>query len=196
LFDAAGEDYGDESRMRKRAAFINVSDGIIFLIDPFHFQCVTDQLGISGSDLDNTKQQSPVNLLERTIETLREAKNRKHGKINTPIAVAISKSDALFPKIISETDAINHGSTHLSKGSFQLDDVNSVSGEVESLLKQWGLNDLTARVERNFKNYRYFAVSAFIDADFDGKIDDISTKRGEDPFLSLLWQNGILKGAK
>jgi hypothetical protein len=196
LFDAAGEHFNTEEQLEKSAAFLGLSNGIIFMVDPFHFQVVTDTLGISGGELDNTRQQAPVNLLERVIAKIRESRNIKTGKIGIPIAVVIPKADALIPKIIDQSNAINHGSEHLLKGSLQVGDIDNVSQIAESLLKQWGVKDLIARVERNFKHYRYFAVSAFKDADFDGRIDDIITKRVEDPFLYLLWQNGIFKGTK
>jgi len=185
LFDTAGEAMDSIDYMSK---YIYKSSGLIFLIDPRQ---------IDGLQKQQTDEDLPVKKTSQIIETMinycRENTDLDMKEINkkTPVAIAISK----FDKIESEFDEasiLNSPGSHA--GVLNIDHINAINTEIMSFISTKEEANVIRLIEDYFSNYSFFGVSALGSNPVeDKKIDKIRPKRIEDPFLWLLWKNGVIK---
>ncbi|MFW6121649.1 MAG: hypothetical protein ACOC80_12245 [Petrotogales bacterium] len=193
FFDTAGEDLTRMDVMRREIKYIANSSGIIFILDPLQIPAVRDRVPKDTPLPDEHTQ--PEEIVTRVINLIREEYEMSESKIEIPVALTFSKIDALKP-ILPPDISLNYASPHEDK--FDIDDFEVVSGEMQAHLQQWvgpGLNNI---VDHNFNNYAYFGLSALGAAPTEeGSLtENVSSLRIEDPFLWLLWKNGLVKGER
>ena len=189
FFDTAGEDLNDENRMATVNKYIYKSDGLILLFDPLQIQPVRDRLPQHLMPSIHTESRE---ILERTTNLIQQGRNLPPNRmIDTPLAIAFSKLDALAP-LIEPGMQIACDSNHL--GGFDLADSKAVDSELQALLSSWRCNDLIGQVEGRYSRHNFFALSALgTQPDKDGFLPRILPRRVEDPFLWLLYCHGLLK---
>ena len=169
------------------------------MIDPLQLDSVCQQLfnrNATGTD----PQAHPERILERLLELF----ERRHGlhllsrlgvgnKINVPIAIAVSKIDALST-IIDPSSPLNMTGEH--HNALNLTDAQSVSTEVSRYLRQWIGANFCNNIESSFSHFQYFGVSALGHQPDAAHPVVTSPLRVEDPFLWLLYKTNLIKGKK
>jgi hypothetical protein len=122
-------------------------------------------------------------------------------KIGIPLAVVVTKCDVLIKEPTNDMEegvylgsdsAINNPRKY---GVF--DDENSlqISAEMEAFLDRVSEGQFPMAVKNDYKDYRYFAVSALgSEPDASGNISGVSPIRVEDPMLWLMErETGVIK---
>jgi GTPase SAR1 family protein len=194
FFDTAGEDLKDIDVMRREIKYISNSSGIIFLLDPLQIPAVRDQLP-AGTVIPDIYTQ-PDDIVMRVIKLIREDRQIPETKpIDIPVSLAFSKIDALRT-ILAPDSKLNAASVHGS--GFNVADHEMVHNEMGAYIQSWIGSNLTTTMDHNFNQYGFFGCSALGSSPTsDGNLtDSVSSYRIEDPFLWLLWKNGLIEGQK
>ena len=192
FFDTAGEDLNAEETMKTENKYIYNSSGIILLVDPLQIIEVRNQLKSRGVNLPKVNTETE-DIVSRVAKLIRTALSLPLDKlIETPIAIAFSKIDAL-EAILDESSSLFTLSKH--DGYFNLSDAKSVNTEMENLMTEWAGFHLIQEVKHNFRNYTFFGLSALgSNPHGSNKISKLRPLRVEDPFLWLLYKNKIING--
>jgi hypothetical protein len=98
IYDPAGELYGDSEDVRLRHEYFSYIDGILFLIDPFSLKQI--QMNFKKRieqfyKLLKPCNESPHDVYDRFITTLQEFIPNNNTRKKIPIAIIITKIDAL-----------------------------------------------------------------------------------------------------
>lgn len=197
FFDAAGENFENESIMRYVAPYISHSSAIILLLDPTQIPYVNSTLREENPKIklrDTDKNVSYETILHNTIEVIHNH-TRSTGRIKIPLAVGFSKWDLIENSPLLRPDegsSILQPSPHFTKG-FQKMDCENINYEIEGLLAAWGHENFIVTLKQNFTKVNFFAFSAIGAAvDERGNVPAVVPKRVEDPFLWLLNELGII----
>lgn len=194
FFDTAGEDLNAQETMKTENKYIYSSSGIVLLIDPLQIAEVRNQLISKGVALPKVNAETE-DIVSRVAKLIRTALNLQMDKlIEIPIAVAFSKIDTI-EGLLDSSSTVFSPNNH--NGYFNLSDAQAVSTEMENLMTEWAGFHLIQEVKHNFKNYSFFGLSALgSNPAGSNKITKLRPLRVEDPFLWLLYKNGIIKGGK
>ena len=193
FFDTAGEDLNDEDVMSTVNKYIYRSSGIILLIDPLQILSVRSQVSdTTNLPIVNTET---ADILTRTTNLIEKGVRLKPTeKIKAPLAISFSKFDAVL-SLIDPQFQLQAVADH-TKG-FDNDDFESINSEMLSLLELWGGQDIVQLAQTRYKNFGFFGLSALgCNPHGSDKVTAVVPKRVEDPFLWLLYKNGIIKRAR
>lgn len=161
LFDAAGEDLVDPDTLDRFARYVLNAAGIIFLIDPFQFPGVREQLPPAIRQRFPEVGAGPHDLVSRVIDLFQKRNLARNGhRIPVPVAVAFSKSD-LFDQvkgILPGHSRVFQDSRHA--GGFDLADCRHLDAELRQHVKAWGGKSLLDLVDASFSASSLFAFSA------------------------------------
>ncbi|NDD29863.1 MAG: hypothetical protein EB084_16530 [Proteobacteria bacterium] len=187
FFDTAGEDLEnlDAASLSVDARYVARSAALIVLIDPLQFLPVREALGdsrplpaINGD---------PVDVLVKVDRLIRET----HGigaaeRINTPVAVALSKIDAVRD-LFDMSSPVRQSSRH--DQGLHLDDCEQMHDNISAHLMRW-CPGIVRFMQDNFNRYCFFGLSALGGSpDESGRITrGVLPFRVEDPFLWILYQ--------
>ena len=196
FFDTAGENLNKRDTMSVVNKYIYRSHGIILLIDALQLRKVRRKLlnrGRKKDDLPNENAETS-DILARTTDLIQNGQQlRDRDKIPIPIAVAFSKFDAVRD-IVGGQYLVKGNARH--EGGFDLVDATAVNDEMMQLLGDWGEPDVVNQVKAYYKQGRFFGLSALgcnpHDSKAKGEIRGVTPQRVEDPFLWLLYVNGLL----
>lgn len=202
FYDAAGEDLQQIDDMTISNMNIAKSSGILFLVDPTktaeianHIDSHIIELSSGGVDYKDAEM-STNQVLTNMRLLINKYNNFKEGRpIKIPTAIVLSKSDLL--ENISQiplSSAVFQDSPN--KGVFYQSDCDIVSNEVLGLLNELGAKSFIKSIDTNYKNYKFFAMSALGKGnapDENGDIKNPVPRRIEDAFLWLMAENGIIK---
>lgn len=202
FFDTAGEEFADKNNMAIVTRYLANAVGIILLLDPLQLPDVRRQL----QQMDPQMKMPPLDLewkgiLDKTIETIKSI-NNNDSAIPIPIVPTFSKIDLLLSPAAGERffppDAqIRYASDH--RGFLDIDDFNSVSQEMKGLLASQ--SDVGAMLLNHTENF--FSTSAFYGVSALGANPfglparlpgPVTPYRVEEPFLWLMWRNGLITG--
>jgi hypothetical protein len=192
FYDTAGEDVLRETSMGPLVSYLDAADAIVFVLDPLQVTSVRRSVGDASALPDAASNQ--VDILARTAELLRERRGqRSTDRITTPLAVVLTKTDAL-PDLLPAGCALTRPGTH--DGAYDEADGRYVHDEVRAVLSEWtdGRRLLDA-VERTFPDHRFFGVSALGTSPAsrtDLAEGGIRPLRVEDPMLWLLARFGLI----
>ncbi len=196
FFDTAGEDmtFLELESLSVEARYICQADGIIVLLDPLQIDSVRQQLPYVDAPRPDPKAK-PDFIVARLRELFERRKNLPATKkVPVPIAFTLSKVDTLQP-IVAPDSALHYPSEHF--GYLDLDDVQSVSTEVGSYMKQWINPNFSQDIHLKFARYNYFGVSSLGGPpDANKHLATVNPLRVEDPFLWILYQLDLIKGKK
>ncbi len=193
FFDTAGEDLNHRDRMSVVNKYIYRSDGIILLLDPLQLDRVRDQLDESTHLPEQYAETQDI--ITRTSRLIRFGRGLKDNKmIQTPIAVAFSKLDAVEPLLDPQSQIL---STSQPGVGFDVEDFEAVSSEMQSYLASWDQQGIIQQVRTNYTNHGFFGLSA-LGSNPTGptKIPRVIPHRVEDPFLWLLHHHRLIKAVK
>jgi hypothetical protein len=138
MFDAAGEDYS-EAQKYGNLRFLDDSQGLVYVLDPFSIQAIRDQLGSQQRDAlaaAQAAQNDPDLAYGEVISRLRDGGVPVSAQ---RLAVVVSKAD-------------------LVRGSGI--DLPSESAAIADWLVKLGLQNLVLAMGREFAAVRYFAVAS------------------------------------
>ena len=196
FYDAAGENFDTKQDMDTFTKYLAHSSGIILLLDPLQLPAVRQELeGKIRLPQENT---DVTDLLDRTIEVIREQTGNMDmkRKIQIPIAVSFTKIDSV-QGMIDDSSCLKNDSTHIQKRAFDKVDFEQVNEEMKSLVDEWMGEELINKVSANFENYGFFGLSALgSNPDMDNKIPKFRPFRVADPFLWILSQQRLIPVAK
>jgi len=184
LFDAAGEDLESRASIDTHVRYLGEAEGILLLVDPLQIEAVQHLVG-SGSRLP-TRNTPPDEIVANVTQLIRSARGlAATDRLTTPLAVAFSKIDALWPHVPAGS-RLQQRSDH--SGGFDERDRLELNDEIQSLLDTWEGGLLRRHVEQNYTDFSFFAVSAIGDEPVGQRVPPhgISPFRVEDPVLWLL----------
>lgn len=178
-YDLAGELYADADDVRSTGSLDNIR-GVLLVVDPASIQALEIQrrreLDGARGDLKPSPER-PADVYARLLNSLRERGLR--GRIRAPLAVVVTKSDALGVEeaLVAFEDA---------------EDADRLQGDprVRAWLLEQGETNLVALAEQDFSRVGWFSASAL------GRMPDSSgrpfTPTGTlEPFAWILRHNRI-----
>jgi DNA helicase HerA-like ATPase len=101
FYDAGGERFADEETMARTTRYLSESSGVIFLVDPLQFPEVREKFKASGEGVEadlpdpSFSDARVANVFQRLITVLHNREQSGAQKVQTPVAVTLSKIDAL-----------------------------------------------------------------------------------------------------
>lgn len=163
LFDTAGEEFIDFSKLTKNYPNIGNSDGIIFLIDPLAINGIYEALIASEPFLPPFNQktygaeQMDFEILENLLEIFSKAgRLSTTQKLNIPIAFCISKADLLSSLLTKELHMDIDPKLRKLESLMEQIELNSAS--MEELLEEYHprlLHNIAGQVSK----YKFFPVA-------------------------------------
>lgn len=193
FFDTAGENLTSEEKVSTFNRYIGHSSGIILLLDPLQLPEVRAEL---EGKIDLPAETTDVNaILTRSIAVIRKERGITDltKKIDIPIAVAFTKIDAV-DSLMDPSSCLKSDSTHTRNGYFDKNDFSNTDAEMRSLVQKWAGYELEQTLQAQFTTYAFFGLSALgSNPDTNGKIPKFRPFRVADPFLWLLWKNGLIQ---
>ncbi|MFF4572938.1 hypothetical protein [Streptomyces sp. NPDC001410] len=196
FFDAAGEDLAGAEAMDRYTRYLGAADGIILLVDPLQLGSVRDRLAVHEGPPLPVVETSPQQIAADLAAQLRaHGKGRTRGRVSTPIAVAVTKTDMLRP-LLDPHSPLLRNAPH-SAGTYDGEDRLAVHEELRSLLTDWDSGALLRQLELDFAELSLFGLSALgapppADAPADVPKSGPQPVRVEDPLLWLLSRRGLL----
>ena len=189
VYDAAGEDIENKRNMERWGRYITESSAILFLIDPSRFAHVRNSLADVDTGTSRTGRSSAV--LDYIVDRFeRQQLLSPTDPIPVPIVFSIMKSD-LLKTILPQSSRIPLDSYH--RGGVDLEDIQLVSQEIESLLHGWGEGNFLAKCRR-FSNSCFCAVSAVGEQPGpDNTFSDLRPIRVLDPLFWILHKLGYAR---
>ncbi|MFO0572919.1 MAG: hypothetical protein U1A78_02890 [Polyangia bacterium] len=190
FFDTAGEDLGHVDTMSTETRYVAQSQGIIFLLDPLQIPSIRDRMPASVPLPAGTV--NPVEIVERVVDLIRGFRGLKPTqKIDTPVALAFSKIDAVR-SLIDQNSPIHRVANH--DGYFDQSDAEEMNESMRAHVHSWVGPAFDAAIRHNFKHFMYFGLSALgAGPDSDGRLQAGATPfRVEDPLLWVLHRHGII----
>jgi len=192
IFDAAGEDMDDTAMLDQFYRFLVRATGIIFVVDPFQYPGIRQQLSPELRAKLPAIETEPAEIVARVINLFEQRRGLRAGqKIDVPVAFTLSKAD-LLKDLVYSGSPILRDSVH--RGGFDAEDCQQVSAEVMASIKRWDSPQLVDLAESHFRSYAFFAVSALgCLPDNQLRLAGLSPLRLADPLLFLLWKRGYIR---
>jgi len=194
FFDTAGEDLNDMDVLSTEAKYLANSHGLIFLLDPLQIPSVRHTL--SGSVPLPSENTEPMEIITRVTDLIRRTREiTGHEKIKTPVALAFSKIDAVWP-IIDDTSPVRRAPRH--DGFFDTADAEDVNQNMRAYVEAWiGTDEIDRFMRHHYETYFYFGLSSLGSPPEDGRLPrGITPFRVEDPLLWILHRLRIIPGQR
>jgi len=199
FYDAPGERFNREEDMRKYTRYLSNSAGIIFLVDPFQLPAIReyylkrrgDESGEISFSRKPTSEALVGKVFNRLINVMESEGKRDSttGKFSVPLAVALTKIDALRSLLTDEAPVFlpPRHSSGVSEGDVRRN-------------HDYFRNFLTVE-PTFFNNIRLFQRVACFGVSALGQIPQENEKlrfeprpiRALDPILWLLWTYGLIE---
>ncbi|OKI01139.1 hypothetical protein A6A06_20090 [Streptomyces sp. CB02923] len=196
FFDAAGEDLKSAEAMDRYTHYLSAADGIIMLVDPLQLGSVRDQMAAGEGPPLPAVETSPQQIAADLASQLRtHGRGRQRGRVTTPMAVAVTKTDMLRP-LLGPHSPLLHNASH-SGGVLDDGDRLTVHEEMRSLMEGWDSGALRRQLERDFAELSFFGLSALgapppAHAPADAPKSGPQPLRIEDPLLWLLGRRKLI----
>lgn len=147
LYDAAGEVL-ERSQHLAVSSFIELSDGVVLIIDPFALPAVRARANANARSQARPSEADPKEVLDGLVQTLREYRGRSSAALALRVAVVITKADALL--MVSN---LRHPYIGLAAGS------HARTAAVRRWLIDQGHSDVVNSLHNHFSEVRYFIVT-------------------------------------
>jgi hypothetical protein len=154
IYDAAGELYGGSGDVRRRHEYLSYCDGVLFLIDPFSVPQMAVDHGEQISAIERELRPSserPQDVYDRLTGTLAEFSASRRIAARKPIAVVLTKSDALRGILAGKVRRGGVGEETIGARS---------PTEPRQWLLSHGEGNLVRSIESDFAEVRYYWCSA------------------------------------
>ena len=200
IFDGAGEDCSNFDP--KINYYIQNSKTLFILLDPTTLSCVKEQIGDSENFINSKKadigSDASLEMINKLIGYIRRhSKVAPENLIEQDVAIIFTKFD-LIKNMFGDPGAaiVTRESKHLKSGAYDKSDADAVDDEIRDWLMRNNENKFINAIETNFhkEKIRFFGVSSFGAApDKNEKITDINPERILDPFIWMLWKEGLVE---
>lgn len=200
LFDVAGEDMSRAETVRPYAPALASADLIVILIDPLQLNGIRDWL--NGVVPLPEQGASPLTVVTNVVNEIRRLQGRPTDPLPNRVAVVFSKFDGIqaaakapqssVSRLIGPGNALWRDPAVGEPGVYLEPDGRRVHDEVRSLLLAMNERALVDEIERSFRHFRYFALSALGHGPRGRQLTDAgaSPQRVGDPLRWLLWSCG------
>ncbi len=197
FFDTAGEDLLSSDKMMTLSlnSFIAKAAGIVYLVDPLQVRYINQRIHVDNKPPVGPDVSDVLNNICQTIRTNRKMNPR--ARIDTPLAVVLTKSDVLFKNPEDEEeDKVLFGqcsSLHIPRehGRFDKENFEQIDAELTEYLHRC-LGDNFIQTVGGFEDHCFFAVSALGCNPTGSSLPrGVSPMRVEDPFIWLLNREGL-----
>jgi len=159
IYDIAGESFiAGANEIQKQYDYCN---GIVLLIDPFSIPDVMARFGskLNSTDYGGTSSASIDSMMENFILTLEHTTGLSKSKIlSTPLAIVLNKTDEADLDLLIGDSAVDR--VMASNPETFTDRFDTMDYLCREFLRKVDMNDVLAHIHQNFKNARFFAVSA------------------------------------
>lgn len=196
FIDTAGDDLVGVSKAFT-VQYLSACDGLILVLNSFAVPGARDMLNLPGAAIQ-PRDEVPLDVVDTITGMLRTEHNlRAREKIAIPVAIVFTKMDAFFPTI-----AFNSPLRTSAPAASAYDDADgqAVHEHMLALLHKWNAQDINTHIRLNYKNYRYFGVSALgAEPDYEKSAvapGGVRAHRVDDPVLWLLSETGAVKTAR
>lgn len=190
FYDTAGEDLATQ-RSAHELHYLRAAHALILLLDPFMLPRAKERLRLPDSAI--TSAQSTREVLGVMTEALRTSGHLRGPFIDIPVAVAFVKMDAFYDEL-GETHPLRR-KPDLSAGYDEQLGLTT-HHQVEALLNEWGGADINEHLRKNYRDFRYFFVSALgAPPDYDNAMVNaggVQPDRVAEPLLWLLREKDVL----
>lgn len=195
FLDTAGEDLHDMDSVETNLRYLRNADGVIVLLDPLQMKGARPSAapGTRMPALESPRNRS-FDMLGRVTDLLMKRSDHVRGRIRTPVAVCLSKIDALRGDLDEGTPLRR---PQPDAPYFDASDSQDVHAQVQQLLHRWGAADVDVHVRTHYANARYFGVSALGDSPDEDNVlrGGVRPYRVADPFLWMLSEFGVVPAA-
>lgn len=195
FIDTAGEDLNSQATAFT-LHYLSACDGLIVVLDPFAIPGAQARLRLPDAAI-NVGDENPKTVLGIVTQKLRVERGIKPGRrIDLPVAVVFTKIDAFF-STLEPGNPLRSNSPAIA--AYDDADGESVHEHMRALMDEWNAGDIDTDMRLNYKNYRYFGVSALgAEPDYEkNTVDTLGVRphRVEDPVLWLLSKFGTVRPA-
>lgn len=198
VFDGAGEDCRNVDP--KISRYIKHSKTLFILLDPTNLTCVKEIKGKSKnfiySRIADIGTDASVDMINKLTNYIRNNCNMSPEQlIDKDVAIIFTKFD-LVKDLFGENAIVTRDSNHLKSGTYDKSDADEVHEEIKDWLEKNNEKKFINAIETNFikDKVRFFGVSSFGTApDENGKITEIRPHRILDPFIWMLWKEGLVE---
>jgi len=192
MYDAAGETFTLDERTNLQTYYTYIH-GLIFLIDPCaisafrlryeqEIEALKHLLSPSSSDI--------THVYDRMMRQLEKKRGiRTHRRYPFPIAVVVTKTDALGLEQVIGADAARE---LLGKDPHYTSEEDAIDSLVRQFLENYRLGNLVRNLDAHFSHVRYFSCSSLGRLPVPGMTERFQPLRTLEPFLWLLTQIGAL----
>ena len=194
LFDPAGEELRSEQSVEDYARYLAAVDDIVLVLDPLQMPAVRE-LASPGTRLPSpaTGTDAPAAVLQSiTGLLLRSGQAGPDGLIDKPLAIALSKIDAI-QHVLEETSPLRQPPAQTC--SFDERDSLRVHAEVQRLLLKWDGSVIDRLARQHYRDVRYFGISALGETPTrDNRVSarHIQPYRVGEPLMWLLSRLGVI----
>ncbi|GAB3170821.1 hypothetical protein GCM10027059_37910 [Myceligenerans halotolerans] len=194
--DSAGEDFGKQGDVFT-LRYLTVCSGLVLALDPFSLPGARSSVSLHEKAVQRSSEQTALEVLGRVTELLRVVHKVKPGKkIGLPLAVVFTKMDAFFSLMDRSNPLMTRSTDQASYGEA---DGEAVHEHMLALLHSWRADDVDQHLRFNYRDFRYFGVSALgAEPDYDAARTapgGVRPHRVEDPVLWLLAKQGTVRSA-
>lgn len=159
VYDTAGEDVANRDNAMAQH-HLRAANAIFLVIDPLALAENRHLARNKGIDLvPETLQNDILDGLTSVLRQQQEGQGRfsRSGKISTPLAVVVTKMDALWETLDPNSPLRTLGEP---TPYFDEQDSQTIHDHLMMMLNQWGGGSLVNKIQAEFDRYRFFAVSS------------------------------------
>ncbi len=201
FYDTAGEDQTDLIRAQDQR-YLGAADALILLLDPFELPNArsTYRIDYHAEYGIREEREHPEHVVNRITDVIRQNRKVPSGRlIDIPLAVAFAKMDAIIPRL-QEGHALAQRPPNGSKAAYDETLGRKTDEHVRTLLKSLDADGIDNHLRLNFKNYRYFSISALgREPNYEQRtVSDagVMPLRVDEPLVWLLSQFNIVESHK
>lgn len=182
IYDAAGEDFLNNSLIKTNVGSIQHSDGWLFLVDPLQFPYFQNSNDIPSESLPDTCSDQTA-ILERAISIMQNGKNQ--NLIEKPIAFTLTKLDVLEKYFKEESRLLVQ--KRIYKTINDMSGIDITDGLVKRIVTKFIDRDFITKANTYFSKNKFFSISAVGSTPKDGHIKQgFMPIRLEDPLFWIL----------
>ncbi len=188
FYDSCGSNFESITAMANYNRSVYHSGGILFMLEPTQLPAVAEKQAARGAKICDS---DAVALLTRIIHLVRtgNAQRNMGKKLDIPIAVCITKLDTLRP-MLDVSSFLKSPSRHVREETFDPNDFEACSQEVQSFIEFWGGGELVRQVNAQFSQTGFFGLSSLgAQPEEGGAMRHVAPHRVADPLLWLLWKS-------
>ena len=189
FYDTAGENFANINNIKGNVKFLQESDATIFLLDTFNVPYVHDKLGLKG-DINLRYNVIIDNVLTFFKESMSPEVRDAHFK--KPMALVFGKIDAILNNADTFADtsipgmSMESDSSYLQGCGVSLDEFDGISASLEGALEAWDEGNFIQVIRNNYKNAKYFGISALGEDPVSNSVQKVKPFRVLDPLVWIL----------